>query len=149
MCFSDGLFRVLAEVIGHPALANDPEFATNAARNRNEDKLRALIADWASGLTQSKAIAVLLDRNIPAAPVWDLRQLIESDHVNERHLVVHGLQGKLGTVPLVPQPARMSNGSGPETFTSPTLGEHTDAVLKQLADLTDAEIAELRSSKTI
>ena len=32
---------------------------------------------------------------------------------------------------------------------SPTLGEHTDAVLKQLADLTDAEIAELRSSKTI
>ncbi len=149
VCFSDGLFRVLAEVIGHPALADDPEYATNAARNRNEDKLRALIADWASGLTQSKAIAILLDRNIPAAPVWDLRQLTESDHANERHLVVQGQQAKLGTVPLVPQPAKLSNGSVPETFMSPTLGEHTDAVLKQLADLTDAEIAELRSSKTI
>ena len=149
VCFSDGLFRVLAEVIGHPALADDAEYSTNASRNRNEDKLRTIIAGWTSGLTQEMAINALLENNIPAAPVWNLRQLTEADHVAERRLVVEGQHAKLGSVPLVPQPVKFSSGGVPKTFRSPTLGEHTEEVLQQHADLSDVEIAALRGSKTI
>ena len=40
---SDGAFVELAALIGRPRLASDPAFATNEARNQNEDELRAML----------------------------------------------------------------------------------------------------------
>jgi len=149
VCFSDGLFRELGKLMGHDGLANDPRFADNAGRNAHEDELRTLIANWTRTKTQDDAIDALIGARIPAAPVWDLKQLTKSDHVAARGLVGRGEHAKLGPVPLVGQPVRFSGVERNQDLSTPALGEHTDAVLSGLVGLDDKQIAALRNKKAI
>lgn len=151
VCFSDGAFRALGEVMGQPDLADDPKYKTNTARNENEDALRLMISNWSSALTQDQVIERLLNARIPAAPIWNLKQLVESDHVAARGLIVEGTHEKFGSVPLVPQPVKFSSQSddvmSSETPVTPTLGQHTDEVLRSVLELSSEEIASLRDKK--
>lgn len=149
VCFSDKLFARLSDLMHLPNLAEDPKFAKNTARNENEAVLYGLISDWAATQTQKQAIDGLLSKGIPAAPIWDLRQLTTSDHVAARDLVVNGQHDKLGDVPLVPQPVKFSNHSSQPDYQSPTLGQHTENVLRDLAGLQEDEITALRAAKSI
>ena len=149
VCFMEKLFAELATLMGKPELSTDPKFATNYSRNENEAELYQLISDWTRTLSQSHAIEALLSRGIPAAPVWNLKQLVTSDHVAARDLVVTGLHETLGNIPLVPQPVRFSGVAERRDFQSPTLGQHTDEVLKTHAGLSDADIAALKAAKSI
>jgi CoA:oxalate CoA-transferase len=149
VCFSDKLFAGLVDLMDQPGLAEDPKFADNAARNENEAALYDMISDWAATQTQKDAIDGLLSKGIPAAPIWDLRQLTSSDHVAARDLVVTGQHSKLGDVPLVPQPVKFSNHTVQPDFQSPTLGQHTEDVLKDIAGLDEDEITALKVTKSI
>lgn len=149
VCYSNKLFAGLAELIGQPELAEDLRFRTNADRNCNEGELRELIAQWARRQSQSDAVDLLLSKGIPAAPVWDLKQLTTSTHVSERELIAKGAHEKLGEIPLVPQPVRFSGMVQRQGYSSPTLGQHTDEILKSQAGLSDEEIAALRRAGTI
>ncbi len=149
VCFAEGLFRQLTTLMGKPELADDPRFKTNADRNRHEDELRTLIADWTVTQTQDEIIQALIDIRIPAAPVWDLKQVVESDHAQTRHLIVDGDHQKFGAVPLVPQPVKFSNSETQSKPSTPMLGEHTDDILRLVAELSDDEIAALRQNKAI
>ncbi len=149
VCFSDRLFGSLGELIGQPELATDTRFKDNAARNENEQLLRDKIAAWTATLSQDAAIGLLLSKGIPAAPVWDLKQLVSSDHVTSRALIEQGRHSKLGEIPLVPQPIKFSDSSRTQSNTSPTLGENTDEVLGAMSGLSDDEIKALRASKII
>ena len=149
VCFAEKLFRELTDLMGRPELADDPLFATNANRNANEDALRELITRWTQTMAQDDAIEQLLSRGIPAAPVWDLGQLAKSNHVSARNLVVQGQHESLGKIPMVPQPVRFSGTPARKDFQSPRLGQHTEAVLKSHAGLSDEDIAALRAAKSI
>lgn len=153
VCFSDAAFRALGEIMGLPGLADDPAYTTNAARNENEEALRALISQWTSAQTQQAVIEKLLDARIPAAPVWDLRQLTTSDHVRARGTIVEGHHPTFGAVPLVPQPVRFSAQAGDamtgEPPYTPTLGQHTDEVLAEVMLLDSDAIAALKAKNAI
>ncbi|NQV98589.1 MAG: CoA transferase [Rhodospirillales bacterium] len=153
VCFSDAAFRALGEIMGLPELADDPDYKTNAARNINEDSLRALISRWTSALSQDEAIELLLNARIPAAPVWDLKQLTTSEHVRARGVIVDGHHEKFGTVPLVPQPVKFSQQSADalsaEIPFTPRLGQHTEQVLAEVMELSAEAIAELKKNKAI
>ncbi len=149
VCFSDKVFAGLCELMGDSGLARDQRFADNAARNRNEDTLRKIIAEWAVNQNQDGAISALLSKGIPAAPVWNLKQLVESDHVAERGLVVDAQHRKLGTIPLVPQPVKFTGATACADNTSPMLGEQTDNVLRDIVGISEAEIIALRANKII
>ncbi len=149
VCFSDRTFASLAALMGNPDMADDPKFASNAARNENEELLRSRIAAWTGTVTQDEAIASLLEAGIPAAPVWDLGQLAGSDHVARRGLVVSGSHRSLGEVPLVPQPVKFSHADNTPDPTTPTLGEHTESVLVTLAGAARKTVETLREKKVV
>jgi crotonobetainyl-CoA:carnitine CoA-transferase CaiB-like acyl-CoA transferase len=50
-----------------------------------------------------------------------------------------------GTVPLVRSPMRMSASPVVENRPPPLLGQHTDEILKERLDLSDAEIQALKN----
>lgn len=149
VCFSQGTFRALCALMGQPELADDPRFANNDARNRHENELRALISSWTSQLGSADAVARLNKANIPAAPVWNLKQLTESEHVRALGLVAAGSHARLGDVPLVPQPVRFSDTARITQPTTPALGEHTEQVLSELLNLDPKQLADLKAAKAI
>ncbi len=149
VCFSEKAFLSLCSLMNNKELAKDPRFVTNHDRNQNEEELRKIITAWSLKLDQEQAIKLLLEAGVPAAPVWNLHQLVNSPHVKTRGLVVTGNHAVLGEIPLVPQPVKFSNTPEPSLSSSPTLGEHTREVLSELVALNNEDIEQLSRDKII
>lgn len=149
VCFSQAAFRSLCHLMGNAALADDPKFVTNEARNANEDELRQLIASWTVQHIQDDLVEKLIKGRIPAAPVWTLAQLAKSDHVAKNKSIVEGEHATFGKIPLVSQPVRFSAAGEPVVPVVPTLGQHTDEVLGTVIGKSKKDIQMLRQKNTI
>jgi crotonobetainyl-CoA:carnitine CoA-transferase CaiB-like acyl-CoA transferase len=69
---NDGQFGALARVLGVPELAEDPAYATNAARVRNRDALRARLEQALAGRDCADWSARLAEAGVPAGPLNDV-----------------------------------------------------------------------------
>jgi len=137
--------RLATNVLNEPALADDPDFATNVARVRNRAKVDELVGAAMARLTIDEAVDALDGAQIanarlnPMADVIAHPQLVARDRWREVATpagTVRALRSALepvGEVPLAPVPG---------------LGEHTDAVLAEFGyDATD--IRNLRDAGTV
>jgi len=140
---SDAHFRRLCEIMKQAPLADDARFSDNASRAQHEAELKALIEQWSTGLPVEDLIAQCGKADIPAGPVWDLKQAAGSEHANARSLFSRVAHPAFGTLNYPPQPARFSALAAPTPAREPLLGEHTREVLRERLALADAELDQL------
>lgn len=148
---NDAQFRRLCMAIGLDALAEDPDFATNAARVRNRDRLIPLIAAQTERREGAVWLATLQKNNVPCGPVNTLDQVFADPQVIHRGMrmaMPHPLAGAAG-VPMVASPLRLSATPARYRRPPPLLGEHTDAVLEEVLGLGAPERARLRAAGVI
>ena len=93
----------------------------------------------------------LINAGVPCSPVNTLDRVFEDPQVKARnmriemdHPVTDGVK-----VPLVASPIKMSATPPSHRRPPPMLGQHTEEVLRELLDMSDGEIAELRSGDVI
>ena len=86
---------------------------------------------------------------MPAAPVNNLDRAFAEPPVAERNMIVEYDHPDVGKVRLPGNPIKMSGMEGTISKPAPRLGEHTDAVLTSLLDLSEQQIAELRSEGAV
>jgi crotonobetainyl-CoA:carnitine CoA-transferase CaiB-like acyl-CoA transferase len=110
-----------------------------AARAESQTAIDAALTAWCLPRNAGETAAALARAGIPAAPVTGSFDLVESPHLRAR-----GFWDKLGAglVPGLPWRASFGRVIGP----APGLGEHTDAVLREVLDLPPERIAALRAS---
>jgi len=125
---SDGLFRRLAQVLGHPEWSDDPRFASNPQRVEHQAILYALIEEVMSGRSNGEWIALLEPAGIPCAPVQNIAQMLAHEQTKALGLLqdVPGSAMKLIGLPLSFDGVRPAIRSRP-----PRLGEHTDEIIKK------------------
>jgi len=140
----ESFWRKLCAVLGQPALADDPRFATNPKRLEN----RAVLVPILEGILRRHPVAEWLARlraaEVPAAPVNNLDGAFAEPPVAEREMIVEYDHPDVGKVRLPGNPIKMSGVSGTISKPAPRLGEHTDAVLGGILGLSAEEIANLR-----
>jgi len=144
----DAIFKRMMLAIGRPDLADDPALAQNDGRVKRVDEIDAAIADWTRTQTVDSALAVLRDAQVPSGRIYTVKDIAEDPHYRARGVIesVTSAGGLTVEVPgVVP---KLSASPGEIHDRAPTLGEHTDAVLKQ-AGFDDASIADLRARKVI
>ena len=124
-----GQFERLAGLVGKPAIAADPRFATDSSRTEHEPELRALIEEWSGALTTEEAVAALSGHGLPTAPIWDIAQAAGNEHAARRGLVSELAHPVLGRAPVVGQPVRFDRVKPVATASAPRLGGDIDAVL--------------------
>ncbi len=144
--FSDPVFHRLAKAMGRPQLIDDPRFRTNGDRDVHETDLRDQITSWTKGLTRAEALERLRGADIPAAPVWTLDDLLASGHLEARGMLQPGFNAALGDLRVIPQPVQFSDSSRIAPMRAPTLGEHTEQVLRSDLGLDDERIEGLRAA---
>ncbi|MCX4707820.1 MULTISPECIES: CaiB/BaiF CoA transferase family protein [Streptomyces griseus group] len=145
---NDREWRRLAEqVLGRPELAEDPDFATNAARTANRARTDAVVGRALAGLTGREALAALEAAGIACArlnTVADVAahpQLAARDRWREVESPVGPLRALLPPITLPgSEEARMG--------AVPALGEHTDALLRALG-MTGEQTSVLRRDGVI
>lgn len=69
---NDRQFAALSAALGRPELADDPRFATNAARVEHHEALRPLLEEALGSADRAAWAARLSDAGVPAGPVHDL-----------------------------------------------------------------------------
>ena len=143
-CGNDNLYRRFCEAAGCPELANDARFATNGKRVENRDELKRLL-DVIFAKRTKKEWGELLDAaGVPNGPINDIAQVFAEPQVQARGVRIEVEHPVAGRLPMVASPMRFSATPIEHRTPPPRLGEHTDAVLKEILGKSDAEIARLR-----
>jgi len=105
---NEKLFRTFCSVIGQPQLADDPRYGSDSLRAANEASLREAIETWSRARSVAACLDALQAAGVPSAPVWSIKDLLESPIAAERGLVDRVEHPVIGPLALAHQPIRFS-----------------------------------------
>ncbi|MGH8686313.1 MAG: CaiB/BaiF CoA transferase family protein [Burkholderiales bacterium] len=143
-CGNDSLFRKFCDAAGCRELTADPRFATNGKRVENRDELTRMLDAIFAKRTKKEWVALLEGAGVPNGPINDIAQVFEEPQVKARGVKIEVPHPVAGTLPMVASPMRFSATPLEHTVPPPTLGEHTEEVLRGLLGASAEEIARLR-----
>ena len=148
-CGNDNLFSKFCQVAGCTELVADPRFATNGRRVENRAVLTPLLAEIFAQRTTREWVTALDEAGVANGPINNIEQVFQEPQVKARGMRIeldHPIAGKL---PLVASPMRFSQTPIRHEMPPPTLGQHTDSILREVLKLPDTEIAALREAGVI
>ncbi|GHE53670.1 dehydratase [Streptomyces capitiformicae] len=145
---NDREWRRLAElVLGRPELADEPAFATNAARVEHRDRTDEAVARALGVLDADEAVARLEAAGIACARLRDVRELAEHPQLAARDRW-REVGSPVGPLKALLPPITLPGGDEARMGAVPALGEHTESLLRAVG-MTDDEIAALRRDGVI
>jgi len=146
---SEPLFARLAALMGQPDLKDDPRFIGNQARVEHADLLDGLIADWSCAHSAAELDALLNKADIPSSRAYTAADAAADPQYRFRGMVREVEDPLVGTVlhsgivPHVPE------SPGTVRSTGPTIGQHSDEILRELCGLDEQAIAALRRDRAV
>ena len=142
---SEKLWHVFCPLIGRPDMTNDPRFNSNRNRDINRAQLIDQLQQVFLTRTYEEWEKLLVDNGIPMGAINNLAEAVNHPQVQARGALVEVEHPVAGKMKMVGAPVRLSATPGGVRTPSPTLGQHTDEVLREVLSLGDAELAALRS----
>jgi formyl-CoA transferase len=129
----------IMKLCGRAELITDPAWATPEARLPKLDQCFALIEQWTSTLDKFEVMRRLNEFEIPCGPILDMGEIAAEQALRETGTIVEVDHPKRGKFLTVGNPIKLSE-SPTEVKPSPSLGEHTDEILKTILGLSEGEI---------
>ena len=148
-CGNDNLFNKFCAMADCQALATDPRFATNAKRVENRDDITAQLNAVFAKRSTREWVDALEQAGVPNGPINNLKQVFEEEQVVARGVKIEMNHPTAGKVPLVASPMRFSATPVEYKLPPPTLGQHTDEILRDVLKLDVSEIVRLRADKIV
>jgi itaconate CoA-transferase len=133
-------------VLGDAALANDPRFCTNALRSENRAQLKQLIVGMFARMSTPEVEARLDQAQIANARMNDMAGVWAHPQLKARERWQQ-VGSPAGDIPALLPPGR-NNRYDYRMDPVPAVGEHTEAILRELG-LDDAAVQALRTNKAI
>ncbi|AYQ27508.1 MULTISPECIES: CaiB/BaiF CoA-transferase family protein [unclassified Polaromonas] len=146
---NDSQYAKFCTVANIPELATNPLFATNRNRVQNRGQLVPILeavmktrskADWLSALEAAK---------VPCGAINSLAEVFADPQIEARKMVTEWQHPVKDDLKLVSSPIRMSATPVRTDLPPPLLGQHTDEVLRELLNYSDAQLSELKHIKVI
>ncbi len=144
---TDAQARGFFAAAGRPDLADDPRFASVAARVANTDAYFAIRAELLARHSTSDWLALLDAAEVPAMPVNRIEDLFHDPHLADVGLIETQLHHSEGEVLALRPASRFSDGL-PAMRDAPRQGEDGPAILRDLG-YCESEIAILLQSAVL
>ncbi|KAL9074913.1 MAG: hypothetical protein Q9157_004209 [Trypethelium eluteriae] len=132
---NDRLFGVLCEKLGQPQWAQDERFTTNPLRVKHRNMLESMIEEITKLKTTKEWLTILEGSGMPYAPINDVKSTLENEHVRAREMVVEVEHPTCGPMKLINTPVKYSESTPGVRTPPPTLGQHSDEILKHILGL--------------
>jgi crotonobetainyl-CoA:carnitine CoA-transferase CaiB-like acyl-CoA transferase len=126
------LWVSMCEVISRPELIEDPRFLDNTGRLRNREALIEEIEKSFAARTSEDWAEALLAAGVPAAPIYDYAQALQSEQASARNMVMDIDHPVEGSIKALGFPVKMSATPQEVRHPPPLLGQHTEAILEEL-----------------
>ncbi|MDA5281284.1 CaiB/BaiF CoA-transferase family protein [Streptomyces sp. Isolate_45] len=139
--------RLARQVLERPDLAEDPAFATNAARTRGRGRTDAVVAGALALLGADEAVRRLEAAGIACARLNSVAQLAGHPQLAARDRW-REVDSPVGPLRALLPPIGLPGGAAPRMGAVPALGQHDEPLLRALG-MTGAQIAGLRRDGVI
>jgi formyl-CoA transferase len=142
------MWKPLVTAMGRPELADDPLFATPAARWENRDAFAQIMSAWTMQRTKFDVMKVLGDAGVPCGACQDTGEVLEDPHLRAREMIVDVDYPTRGTYKTVGCPIKLSD-SPAEIARPPLLGEHTGELLHELLGIGPEDVARMKQAGVV
>jgi len=142
------LFPRFCALLGLEHLVTDPRFDTVARRLQNRAVLEPIVEAVTVSQPRAHWLAKCEEAGVPAGPIYSVPEALDDPHARARGMVQELTHPQAGRVNGLGNPVKLSRTPPVMAKAAPTLGEDTDAILRELG-LADPEIARLRTDKVI
>ena len=130
---NDGLFVKMCNALGLNALVTDPDYKTNALRQKHHGKLEHVIETLLKTQPTAHWLAIMAKADIPAGPINNIEQALDHPQVAARNMLVSVPDGSGGTLTLAGNPIKMSAFDDPKTRkAAPDLDADRAAILSYI-----------------
>jgi len=129
---NDDQFGRLARLVARPDLAADDRFATNADRVRNYDALRIELTRTFSSWKRDDLLRALNGVGVPASAVRNVTEALADPQLGAREMIVPLEHVAAGPIRVLGSPLKLSATPPSIRLPPPALGQHTEAVLREL-----------------
>ena len=145
---NDEIWKRFCAAAGLPELAKDARFTSNKDRMANYEELRPPIDRVFRTATSAEWIERLNAAGVANGEVRDIGQMLNDPQLAARNMIETLMHPTIGATRVIGAPIKLSKDPASVRMPPPVLGQHTDAVLKEIGY--DSEtIAALRTKRVI
>lgn len=124
----------LFAAIGRPELADDPRFATNAARVANRDELHEIVAGWVGAHDADDIVATFDRHQVAISPILSIADIFADPHYAARSSIVRVADDELGAVRMQGVVPRFGRTPGAVVHTGRPIDADRAAILSTWLD---------------
>ena len=148
-CLTPGFWGRICQSIEQPELTADSRYDTLEKRRDAREAVNAIVSEFTARHTVEELVSIFTAHEVPHAPILGVLEALSQPQTVERQMVVETQHGTLGAIPIVNRPIRFTDAPQPVPTAPPVLGEHTDAILSDVLDLSPERIAALREAGVV
>ena len=145
---NDQLWKTFCGVLELETLANDARFQTNKDRVSAHAELRPLLVERLKTRPAAEWLSKLKEAGVPCGGVRDLDQLFSDPQIIDRAMVVALDHPAAGLIKQLGVPIKLGDTPGAVRTPPPLLGEHTEAILKEIGKSIE-EVEALKQSGAV
>jgi succinate--hydroxymethylglutarate CoA-transferase len=163
---NDRLYGVICQKLGKPEWIKDERFVTNNVRVKNRVELEDLIEAETIQKTTQEWLDILEGSGMPYAAINDIQATLNHTHGEFSRIVVSSGQADeylvlardmvteidhpaCGPMKLVNTPVKYSDSKPGIRTPPPTLGQHTEEILREFCDMNEADIQSLKEEGVV
>ncbi|MEA4973642.1 MAG: CoA transferase [Candidatus Metalachnospira sp.] len=145
-CGNQKLYENLCKkVLKREDLLTDERFITNNDRCENYAQLKPEIEKWSIQLTINEAVDMILDAGVPAAPIMNMKDVIENEHIaGAREMFLDCEHPVIGHMKVNGCPVKLMDTKPTLRTPAPLLGEYNEDFYEGIMNMSNEELCELK-----
>jgi succinyl-CoA:(S)-malate CoA-transferase subunit A len=148
-CTTDKMFQRLTEAMGREELSSTGLYGEQGKRLAARNEVIRIVEDWVAGLSRDEVMDRCIKHEVPIGKLNSIADIFDDEHYAARGNLVSVDENGMGPVVVPGVVPKLSKTPGRITNLGPPLGNATYEVMRELLELSAAEIAELRQRKII
>lgn len=129
---NEGLWKNFCKAIGREDLLNNPKFKVNPERVTNRSDLERELIPILKRKSTSEWLNIFREYDVPAGKINSVNEALKLPSVLQRSMIVKIIHPTIGEMQTVGNPIKMSEVKKLKYKPAPTIGQHTNEILKSL-----------------